>query len=105
MHAALGERALGGFELQFESERVDGRRSSGQLAFDLARQDTAVQESTVRRLSRVMWDGRHSSSGATTSLVSNRSLAELASTRCGACASTGISRSVVSAPAATLTSP
>jgi integrase len=31
------------------------------------------------------WDGRHSISGVTTSLVSNRSLAELASTRCGAC--------------------
>ena len=43
MHAAFGERALGGFELQLESERVDGCRSGGQLAFDLARQDTAVE--------------------------------------------------------------
>ena len=43
-------------------------------------------------------------SGVTTSFASNRSLAELASTRCGACASTGTSRSVVSANAATLIS-
>ena len=50
------------------------------------------------------WDGRHSISGVTTSPVSNRSLAELASTRCGACASTGSSPSVGSASAATPTS-
>src|ERR1700722_20668272 len=50
------------------------------------------------------WDGRHSSSGVTTPFASNRSLAELASMRCGACASTGTSRSVVSASAATLIS-
>src|SRR5918996_568317 len=49
------------------------------------------------------WDGRHSSSGVTTSLASNRSLAE-SPTTCGACASTGTSRSVVSAPGATLIS-
>ena len=63
---------------------------------------TRAMFGTPRRCGR--WDGRHSSSGATTSLASNRSLAESASTRCGACASTGSSRSVVSAAAATLIS-
>jgi hypothetical protein len=54
MHAAFGQRALGGFELQLESEWVDGSRSSGQLTFNLARQDTAVQQSTIRCLGRVI---------------------------------------------------
>jgi hypothetical protein len=57
MHAAFGEGALGGFDFELEPERVDGCRSGGQLAFCFARQDTAVQQSSVWCLGRVIASG------------------------------------------------
>jgi SAM-dependent methyltransferase len=62
---------------------------------------TRAMFGTLRRCGQ--WDGRQSSSGVTTSLALSRSLAE-SPTTCGACASTGTSRSVVSVLGATLIS-
>jgi hypothetical protein len=39
MYGALGERALSGFELQFEPERVDRGPTRAEQAFGFARQE------------------------------------------------------------------
>jgi hypothetical protein len=57
MHAAFGEGALGSLDFELEPEWVDGCRSGGQLAFCFARQDTAVQQPTIRRLGRIIASG------------------------------------------------
>src|ERR1700687_3851340 len=57
MDGAFGEGTLSGFELQFETEWMDRGPADGQLALRLARQDTAGQQATVWRLSRVVAAG------------------------------------------------
>jgi hypothetical protein len=54
MHGALAEGALSGFELQLEPEWIDRGPADGQLAFHFARQDTAGQQTTIRRLSHIV---------------------------------------------------
>ena len=78
---------------------TDGLRTSGMRVMTLPR--TGAIFGTLRRCGQ--WNGRHSSSGVTTPLASSRSLAESLMT-CGAYASRGTSRSVVSVPGAMLIS-
>ena len=86
-------------------EDQGGRRSELNASCRLLAPPLAEQPRALMTSAKMSaWDGRHSISGVTTSPVSNRSPTELASTRCGACASPGSLPSVGSATAPTPTS-
>ena len=52
-HSALGERALGRFELELEAERVDSGGSARELAGCLLGERAARQQAPIRCLGRV----------------------------------------------------
>src|SRR5919205_198852 len=56
-YGALGEGALGRFELELEAERIEGGGSGSQLAAGLAGQGSAGHQAPIRRLGRVVASG------------------------------------------------